>query len=153
MHRLGAYGSRARRSRAYYLRIFYVPRRPTRSASVSRRRTISESLLATLCTRSMLLLSPPSLLSLWTALPYPFPFSTLNWNWTGINENGVVYPFFFAGYKATSFFFAQAREKSIYIYIYIYTYFLFYFPRWPRDFFFFFHTISYHKYNSKSNSL
>lgn len=63
MHRRGAYGSRARSSRAYYLRIFYVPRRPTRSASVSRRRKFSESLLATLCTRSMLLLSPPSLLS------------------------------------------------------------------------------------------
>ena len=136
MHRRGAYGSRARRSRAYYLRIFYVPRRPTRSASVSRRRTFAESLLATLCTRSMLLLSPPSLLSLslWTALPYPFPFSTLDWNWTGINENGVVYLFFFAGYKATSFFYAQAREKEAYIY----TYFLFYFPRWPGDFFFFF---------------
>ena len=75
-------------------------------------------------------------LSLWTALPYPFPFSTLDWNWTGINENGVVYLFFFAGYKATSFFYAQARDKEAYIYIY--TYFLFYFPRWPRDFFFFF---------------
>lgn len=153
MHRRGAYGSRARRSRAYYLRIFYVPRRPTRSASVSRRRTFAESLLATLCTRSMLLLSPPSLLSLslWTALPYPFPFSTLDWNWTGINENGVVYLFFFAGYKATSFFYAQAREKKAYIYIHI-SYFIF-LGGLEIFFFFFSHTISYHKYNSKSNSL
>ena len=151
MHRRGAYGSRARRSRAYYLRIFYVPRRPTRSASVSRRRTFAESLLATLCTRSMLLLSPPSLLSLWTALPYPFPFSTLDWNWTGINENGVVYLFFPLAIKLRRFSMPRQEKKK---HIYIYTYFLFYFPRWPRDFFFFFsHTMSYHKYNSKSNSL
>lgn len=90
-------------------------------------------------------------LSLWTALPYPFPFSTLDWNWTGINENGVVYLFFFAGYKATSFFYAQAREKKAYIYIHI-SYFIF-LGGLEIFFFFFSHTISYHKYNSKSNSL
>ena len=125
MHRRGAYGSRARRSRAYYLRIFYVPRRPTRSASVSRRRTFAESLLATLCTRSMLLLSPPSLLSLslWTALPYPFPFSTLDWNWTGINENGVVYLFFSLAIKLRRFSMPR-QEKKKHIYIHI-SYFIF----------------------------
>lgn len=134
MHRRGAYGSRARRSRAYYLRIFYEPRRPTRSASVSRRRTFSESLLATLCTRSMLLLSPPSLLSsfsLWTALPNPFPFSTLDWNWTGINENGVVYVFSLAIMLRRFSMPRQEKKKKS-----IHQHFLFYFPRWPRDFFF-----------------